>query len=115
MENTTPQDLVAQAKDAVPVITCEELKKLRTEDKKFVLIDVREEGEFQAGHIDGALHIPRGVLEFKIGEAVPDENDLIVVQCVSGGRSALCGQTLQRPGYTNVKNLEGGYTHWCKS
>lgn len=107
--------MVSEAKAAVPSITCGEYRAMRSEHLPHVLLDVREQHEFDAGHIDGAIHMPRGVLEFKIADAVPDKNTTIVVQCAGGGRSALCGQTLLALGYTNVKNLEGGYTEWCNA
>lgn len=113
MSNATPQELVAEAKARVPVITCQEFRAMRDAGEDVTLIDVREQDEWDAGHIEGATHISRGVLEFKIGEAVPDKSKLIVVQCASGGRAALCGEQLQKLGYTNVKNLEGGYKAWC--
>jgi len=109
----TPQDLVAKAKRAVPSISCEQLKTLKQSDQPYTLIDVREQDEWDAGHIEDAIHIPRGLIEFKISEAVPDKEATIVVVCKSGGRGALCGQSLQSLGYTNVKNLEGGYTQYC--
>lgn len=115
MTNFSPQELVAQAKAEVPSISCEEYRALRDAGTSHALIDVREKDEFDAGHIDGAMNIPRGLLEFKIGEAVPDKSELIIVQCASGGRAALCGQALQKLGYANVKNLEGGYQEWCKA
>jgi len=110
----TPQELVAEAKKEVDSISCEEYNELRDGNMPHTLIDVREQDEWEAGHIEGAIHIPRGLIEFKIGEAVPDKDSLIVVQCASGGRAALCGQALKKIGYTNVKNLEGGYTEYCK-
>ena len=111
----TVQELVSQAKSEVPAITCEEFDALKTSNNPYILLDVREEDEWNAGHIDGAIHIPRGFLEFKISEAVPQKDALIIVQCASGGRSALCGQALQKMGYTNVKNLEGGYAAYCSN
>ena len=115
MTNATAQDLVAAAKAEGPAISCDEYRALRAGGESHVLIDVREKEEFDAGHIEGAVNIPRGVLEFKIGEAVPDKPANIIVQCASGGRSALCGQALHALGYANVRNLEGGYTEWCKT
>lgn len=109
------QDLVAQAKQEVPVLTCEELNVLLEQQAPLALIDVREQDEWDAGHIEGAIHIPRGFLEFKIADAVSDKNALVVLHCASGGRAALCGQTLRKMGYTNVKNLEGGYTKYRES
>lgn len=109
----TVQDLVAEAKQVVPAITCEEFLELSKKGETPTVIDVREKDEWEAGHIEGAIHIPRGFLEFKIAEAVPDKDAPIVVQCASGGRSALCGEALIKMGYTHVKNLEGGYKQYC--
>lgn len=110
---TTVQDLVAAANAAVPEITCREYLDLKASGTNHVLIDVREKEEWDAGHIGGAIHIPRGMLEFKIEEAVPDKNQMIIVQCKSGARAALCGEALQKLGYANVKNLQGGYEAFC--
>lgn len=109
----TAQDLVTEAKRKVPSITCTEYLAMRKRKQPHALIDVREKDEWDAGHIDGAIHIPRGMLEFKIGEAIPDKHASIVVQCASGGRSALCGHALIKLGYTNVQSLEGGYKEYC--
>lgn len=78
-----------------------------------ILIDVREQDEWDAGHIANAVHIPRGVLEFKIHEVAPDKHTPIVVQCATGGRGALCGASLVKMGYTKVMNLDGGYKGYC--
>ncbi len=72
------------------------------------LIDVREQVEWDAGHIAGALFIPRGVLGQEIEAAVPDHDTPIVVYCRSGARSALGTQLLQQLGYTDVVNMAGG-------
>lgn len=110
----TPQELVAEAKEIVPTISCDEYKTLRASEEPHTLIDVREQNEWDAGHIEGATHIPRGLLEFKIGEVVPEKAALIIVQCKTGGRGALCGEALLKLGYQNVKNLDGGYEGYCK-
>lgn len=107
------QDLVKEAKSKVPSMTCAEYMAMRENKQPHTLIDVREKDEWDAGHIEGAIHIPRGMLEFKIAEAIPEKQALIVVQCASGGRAALCGESLIKMGYTNVKNLEGGYNEYC--
>lgn len=72
------------------------------------VIDVREDGEFRAGHLPGALHISRGQLEARIGGAVADHGDFIVVYCAIGHRSAIAADTLQKLGYTQVASLAGG-------
>jgi len=86
-----------------------------------MLIDVRESTEFNAGYIPGALNIPRGVLEFKIGsdafwEAAmlykPFKEDQIIVYCKKGKRSILAAESLQKLGYSNVRYLIGGWKKW---
>ena len=78
------------------------------------VIDVREPGEYQAGHLPGAVNIPRGVLEFKIGDntALTNKDLPIVLYCKTGGRAALSAVNLQRMGYTQVRSLTGGFDGW---
>src|SRR4051812_21628339 len=77
------------------------------------LIDVRESEEWDAGHIPGAKHVPRGYLESRIEAAAPDKDARVVVYCASGQRSALAADTLQELlGYTNVASMNGGMTLW---
>jgi rhodanese-related sulfurtransferase len=78
----------------------------------FILIDVREESEFAAGHIPGAIHIGRGILERDIESTVPDHDDEIVLYCGGGFRSALAADNLQKMGYTNVISMDGGFRGW---
>lgn len=106
----TAQDLVTEAKSQVPPLSVTEFLTIQGQKEPFYLIDVREADEWNAGHINGAIHIARGLLEFTIAEIVPNKHAPIIVQCASGGRSALCAQMLLKMGYTNVKNFEGGYT-----
>src|SRR5215203_1462196 len=78
-----------------------------------VLVDVRESEEWDAGHIPGAKHVPRGYLESRIEGAVPDRSQRIVLYCASGNRSALAAHTLQElMGYENVSSMTGGITLW---
>ena len=80
-----------------------------------VLIDVREADEFAAGHLAGAVHIPRGLLEFKL-TAMPalQARDLaVVLYCKTSGRAALAAQSMQAMGYLNVTSLAGGYDAWA--
>jgi rhodanese-related sulfurtransferase len=78
----------------------------------FELIDVREDGEFQAGHLPGARHLGRGVLERDIEKAIPDTGRAIIVYCGGGYRSALAAESLQNMGYTNVHSMAGGFRGW---
>src|ERR671911_1701778 len=78
-----------------------------------VLIDVRESEEWDAGHIPGAKHVPRGYLESRIEGAVPDRSQRVVLYCASGNRSALAAHTLEEElGYENVESMTGGITLW---
>src|ERR687889_2423038 len=75
-----------------------------------LLIDVRESDEWDAGHIPGAKHVPRGHLESRIEGAAPDRSQRVVLYCASGNRSALAARTLLEDlGYENVESMTGGY------
>ena len=78
------------------------------------VIDVREPGEYIAGHVNGAINIPRGVLEFKIGDhpVLASKDSAIVLYCKTGGRAVLAALNLQRMGYANVRSLTGGFDAW---
>lgn len=78
------------------------------------VIDVREPGEYLAGHLPGAVNIPRGVLEFKIGDnaLLANKDRPIVLYCKTGGRAALSAVNLQRMGYAQVRSLTGGFDGW---
>ena len=77
-----------------------------------VLIDVREDNEFNAGHADGAKHLGRGVIERDIVGQIPDKNTEVILYCGGGYRSALAADNLGKMGYTNVFSMIGGWTAW---
>ena len=108
----TLADLIKEAHMVVPTIKCEELA---ANKDSLMLIDVRESSELEeAGSIDGALNIPRGLIEMKLSpnDESMDANTPIVVFCGGGSRAALAGSTLLDLGFKNVKNLEGGFREW---
>jgi len=80
-----------------------------------LFLDVREQDEWDEGHIPGAVHIPRGHLESRIESAAPDRSQRVVVYCAGGSRSAFAAKTLEELGYENVVSLAGGYTDWKRS
>jgi molybdopterin/thiamine biosynthesis adenylyltransferase/rhodanese-related sulfurtransferase len=81
--------------------------------RPFVLVDVREADEWDAGHLPGAKHVPRGYLESRIEAAAPDRSQRVVLYCASGQRSALAAHTLREMlGYENVESMTGGITLW---
>src|SRR6202047_3036811 len=77
-----------------------------------VLVDVRESDEWRQGHIPQAVAIPRGFLELRIEEKVPDHKTPVILQCASGTRSLLAARTLKELGYEKVYNLVGGFNSW---
>ena len=108
----TPQDLVSAAKQTVHEIAIADAPAVIAQSD--VLIDVRESEEFQAGHLSGALHMSRGMLEFKLA-ANPQfqSRDIkITLYCKSSGRAALCAQSLKEMGYLNVSSIAGGFDAW---
>ncbi|MBA2475534.1 MAG: molybdopterin-synthase adenylyltransferase MoeB [Actinobacteria bacterium] len=80
-----------------------------------LFLDVREQDEWQEGHLPGALHIPRGFLESRVEAAVPERDRPIVVYCAAGARSAFAAKTLVELGYSDVASLAGGYTEWKRN
>ncbi len=110
----TAKDFVAEAKKSIATISVAEGKALF--DKGGVIfLDVREPKEYKSGHIPGAINVPRGLLEFKIGKKMPDKNALIVIYCKTGGRASLATYNLVRMCYKNVKNMDGGWKGWSKA
>jgi rhodanese-related sulfurtransferase len=81
----------------------------------FQLVDVREESEFAAGHIPGALHLSKGTIERDIETSIPDPETEIVLYCGGGFRSALVADNLQRMGYRNVLSMDGGWRGWTSA
>ena len=102
------QNLVKDARSRIKEVSVPQLPALLNANPKPVLIDVREDNEWQAGHAAAAIHVGRGVLERDIETAVPAKDTPIVVYCQGGARSALAADTLQKMGYTKVYSLAGG-------
>ena len=105
-------EISAEAKSRAPHISAQQLADFLASDEQFVLLDVRTEAEFEAGHIKGAEWLPRGKLEYHIQELVKNPDSRMVLYCGTGGRSALAVLTLKGMGYTNVTDLEGGFEGW---
>ncbi len=112
-QNSSMQDLINAAKQQITEIDPAKAQEIIS-NSSVTVIDVREEVEFNAGHIENAILIPRGQLEFKIATQ-PDSSDkssAIIVYCAGGHRSALAANTLINMGYTNVLSIAGGYDAW---
>jgi rhodanese-related sulfurtransferase len=101
--------IVNEVRPRVREITVEEARARLTQNPKVVLLDVREDSEWQAGHAAQAAHLGKGVLERDIERVFPDTNTPIIMYCGGGYRSVLTAEVAQRMGYKNVCSLFGGY------
>jgi rhodanese-related sulfurtransferase len=107
--------LVEEAKKRVKETNPPEVKKRLDAGEKFHLVDVREESEWARGHLPGAVHLSKGIIERDIERAIPDRNAPIVLYCGGGFRSALAAENLQKMGYTNVISMDGGWSGWFEA
>jgi len=107
----TPMELVAEARAQVTEI---ELAAAQSALPQSLLLDVREPAEFEISRLPGAINIPRGVLEFKIGDhpQLSKKDANILIYCKTSGRAALAALNLKRIGYTNVRSIHGGFDAW---
>jgi len=102
--------LVNDAKSRIREINIDEYRKMPREGH--LLIDVREDNEYAAGHAAGAIHLGKGIIERDIETRVPDKSTTLVLYCGGGFRSALAADALQKMGYRNVLSLDGGWRAW---
>lgn len=110
----TVQQLVAEAKAKINELTVDQAEQACPHAD--LVIDIREPDEYAAGHLQNAVSIPRGVLEFKIGDLpnIQPDSD-IILYCKTSGRSALAALSLEAMGYSNVRAIEGGYEAWLQA
>jgi rhodanese-related sulfurtransferase len=108
-------NLVREAKTRVREENYRETKKRLDLGEKFILIDTREDSEWARGHIPGAIHLGRGIIERDIEKTVPDRNTQIVLYCGGGFRSALAADNLQKMGYRKVISMDGGWRGWVEA
>ena len=115
--STSAMEMVAAAKAAVPAISPQEVMAMVGRDDVLV-VDVRDDKEVAAtGTVVGAIHVTRGMLEFRADDTLPSHNPAfakdktVIVYCASGGRSALAGKALKDMGYKDVRNM-GGFQAW---
>ncbi len=101
-----------EAFEQVKEVSTSQLKDWMSHRSKLILIDVREDNEWQEGHAASAVHISRWTLSERIGTAVPDKTTRIVLYCLGGVRSAAAAVILQRSGYKNVFSLTGGFKNY---
>ncbi|HXG20016.1 MAG TPA: molybdopterin-synthase adenylyltransferase MoeB [Methylomirabilota bacterium] len=108
----TYKQLMEEARQAIPEVTIDEVKNRLERGENWTLLDVREREEYREGHLDGAISLPRGFLEIRVEEAVPDKSTPIIAYCAGGVRSLIAARTLKEMGYENVVSMAGGYTAW---
>ncbi len=107
------EKLISSIKPNISEISIENVLGKRQNSEPFILIDVREDHEWDTSHIEGAIHIGKGIIERDIEKHFPDPSTCLILYCGGGYRSALSCESLQRMGYTNVHSLEGGFRSWC--
>ena len=107
--------LVSDAKSRIRECTVNDARARQEAGERFVLVDVREESEYGAGHLPGAIHIGKGVIERDIEAKVPDPATPLVLYCGGGFRSALAADAIQKMGYSNVISMDGGWSGWVKA
>jgi rhodanese-related sulfurtransferase len=104
--------IVEDTRKRIREVTIDEVKAKLDRKEKFLLIDVREESEYAADHLPGAVHLGKGIIERDVEALVPDQNTPMVLYCGGGFRSALAADNLQKMGYTQVLSMDGGIRGW---
>jgi rhodanese-related sulfurtransferase len=104
--------LVLEAKQSVAECTVQDVKSRLDRKEEFHIVDVREDREWEQGHLPQAIHLGKGVIERDIEKTIPDADATIVLYCGGGFRSALAAKNLQEMGYKNVISMDGGFSGW---
>jgi len=107
--------IVDDAKSRVKQTTVAAVLARVKKGEKVILVDTREDNEWAAGRIAGAVHLGKGVIERDIEAAIPDKNTEIILYCGGGFRSALSADNLQKMGYTGVVSMDGGWRVWVEA
>ncbi len=108
-------NLVKDAKKRIKEENFRETKKRLDASEKIILVDTREDSEWARGHIPGAIHLSKGIIERDIERAIPDKEAAIILYCGGGFRSALAADNLQKMGYHNVISMDGGWRGWTEA
>ncbi len=111
----TYRELLARVKEEIDEVSSGDVLERLAADGRPLLLDVREQDEWQEGHLPGAIHVPRGNLESRIESVVPDRSREIVIYCAGGARSAFAAKSLTELGYENVTSMIGGFTDWKRN
>jgi len=108
----TFKQLMEEARRDIPEMSVDDVRQRLARDGNATLLDVREREEYREGHLDGAVSLPRGFLEMRVEETVPDKGAPIIAYCGGGTRSLIAARTLKEMGYTNVVSMSGGFSAW---
>jgi len=104
--------LVNDAKKRVKETNVADVKRRMDAGERITLIDVREESEWANGHLPGAVHLGKGIIERDIEQRIPTTDTKLILYCGGGFRSALAADNLQKMGYSNVESMDGGWKGW---
>jgi rhodanese-related sulfurtransferase len=107
--------IVNDVKEGITETNVQEVNDRRDRGDDFYLVDIREESEWDKGHITNAIYIGKGVIERDIEKKIDNTEAEIILYCGGGFRSALAADNLQKMGYSNVSSMDGGYSGWVKA
>lgn len=107
--------IVNDAKTRIKEVTVDQTRERLTANRGALLVDVREDHEWDDAHAAGSIHLGKGIIERDIEATVPDKATEVILYCGGGYRSALAADVLQRMGYTNVWSMAGGWKAWKES
>ena len=107
--------IVNDVKEGITETNVQEVNDRRDRGDDFYLVDIREESEWDKGHITNAIYIGKGVIERDIEKKIDNTDAEIILYCGGGFRSALAADNLQKMGYSNVSSMDGGYSGWVKA
>ena len=107
--------IVEDARSRIKEVDIEHVRVRLDRGERFHFIDVREDHEWQKGHIRGAEHLGKGIIERDIEDKIPNHSAEIVLYCGGGYRSALAADNLRLMGYTNVQSMDGGWRAWTEA
>jgi len=107
--------LVQETRPRVKETNVPDVKRRIDAGERMLLVDVREDHEWSKGHLPGAVHMGRGVIERDIEQRIPDTETKLVLYCGGGYRSVLVADNLQKMGYSNVESMDGGWRGWTEA
>lgn len=103
-----------ETQHGLPAVSCRDLRKLQEKGEKHVIIDVRDAADYEAGHIEGSVHVPLRELEGNIESLVADKGEYVIVVGEERGLAPETHDRLKAKGYSKVEFLLGGFDEWCK-